>query len=65
MSNFKENKKETQIKQIGYINQDTQASKVYDINGIAPTLSAGTHGYANGYIKIKSNTKRYNTRMVL
>ncbi len=34
----------------GYINQDTQASQVHDINGIAPTLSSGTHGYANGYI---------------
>ena len=39
------------IEKIGYINQDTQASQVYSVNGISPTLSAGTHGYAQGYIK--------------
>lgn len=39
------------IQNIGYINQDTQASQVYSTNGICPTLSAGTHGYAQGYIK--------------
>lgn len=35
---------------IGYINQDTQASKVFTTENVSPTLSAGTHGYANGYI---------------
>jgi DNA (cytosine-5)-methyltransferase 1 len=39
------------IEKTGYINQDTQASQVYSTNGICPTLSAGTHGYAQGYIK--------------
>jgi DNA (cytosine-5)-methyltransferase 1 len=39
------------IQNIGYINQDTQASQVYSTNGICPTLSSGTHGYAQGYIK--------------
>lgn len=34
-----------------YINQDTQASQVHDIFNIAPTISAGTHGYALGYIQ--------------
>lgn len=34
----------------GFINQDTQASQVFNVDGIFPTLSAGTHGYANGYI---------------
>lgn len=38
--------------QLGFINQDSQASKVYSVNGIGQTLCAGTHGYANGYIKI-------------
>jgi DNA (cytosine-5)-methyltransferase 1 len=38
------------IQNIRYINQDTQASQVYSTNGICPTLSAGTHGYAQGYI---------------
>lgn len=37
---------------VGYINQDTQASQVYSENGIGQTLCTGTHGYANGYIKI-------------
>ena len=35
---------------IGYINQDTQASQVYSENGISPTLTSGTHGYAMGYV---------------
>jgi len=35
----------------GYINQDTQASQVHDLLGVMPTVSAGTHGYANGYIQ--------------
>lgn len=43
---------------VGYINQDTQASQVYSDNGIGQTLCAGTHGYANGYIEIKSATSK-------
>lgn len=43
---------------VGYINQDTQASQVYCENGTSPTLSAGTHGYAQGYVQIKSATKK-------
>lgn len=42
---------------VGYINQDTQASKVISEDGISSTLSAGTHGYAQGYIEINSATK--------
>lgn len=38
--------------QIGYINQDTQSSKVFSIENESPSLCAGTHGYANGYIVI-------------
>ncbi|WP_394749554.1 DNA (cytosine-5-)-methyltransferase [Spongiimicrobium salis] len=41
----------------GFINQETQASKVYGIDRVSPTISAGTHGYANGFIKVKSATK--------
>lgn len=37
---------------VGFINQDTQASSVYDENNMSPTICAGSHGYANGYIKI-------------
>jgi len=37
--------------QDGYINQDTQASAVYSTNGTSPTVCAGTHGYAMGYIQ--------------
>lgn len=44
--------------QLGFINQDTQASKVYSENGLGQTLCAGTHGYANGYVKIKSATSK-------
>jgi DNA (cytosine-5)-methyltransferase 1 len=40
------------IKDSGYINQDTQASQVHSKEKEAPTLSAGTHGYANGYVQI-------------
>jgi DNA (cytosine-5)-methyltransferase 1 len=36
---------------VGFINQDTQASQVYDSGGLSPNLCAGTHGYANGYIE--------------
>mgnify|MGYP000994388130 CR=1 FL=1 len=34
----------------GFINQETQSSKVHGIAGVSPTMSAGTHGYINGYI---------------
>lgn len=37
----------------GFINQNTQASKVYSKENIAPTICSGTHGYANGYIEDK------------
>lgn len=40
----------------GYINQDTQASQVHSIAKESPTISAGTHGYANGYVQVKSAT---------
>ena len=40
-----------EINKIGFINQDTQASQVYGTDGISPTLTSGTHGYAQGYIK--------------
>ncbi len=36
---------------VGFINQDTQASAVFNTDGLSPTLCAGTHGYAQGYIK--------------
>lgn len=37
----------------GYINQDTQASSVFSVEKESPTLCAGTHGYAQGYIKVE------------
>jgi DNA (cytosine-5)-methyltransferase 1 len=43
---------------IGYINQDTQASAVYSDNGLSQTMTAGTHGYAMGYIQVKSATSK-------
>jgi len=42
-----------------FINQDTQASKVFSENGEAPNICAGTHGYANGYVSTFNN-KRLN-----
>jgi len=47
-----------QKKDSGYINQDTQASQVHSKYSESPTLSAGTHGYANGYVQIKSATSK-------
>jgi DNA (cytosine-5)-methyltransferase 1 len=41
------------VKKIGYINQDTQASQVISENGIMPNVCAGTHGYALGYVETK------------
>lgn len=46
---------------VGYINQDTQASKVISEDGVFQTLCAGTHGYANGYVKVKEATKKGST----
>jgi len=43
---------------IGYINQDTQASALYSDDGLAPTMCAGSHGYAMGYIQVKSGTTK-------
>lgn len=46
------------INKVGFINQDTQASAVYDSNGLSQTMTAGTHGYAMGYVQIKSATAK-------
>lgn len=40
-----------EVQKIGYVNQDTQASAVFDADGLSPTLCSGTHGYAQGYVK--------------
>lgn len=37
----------------GFINQDTQESTVFSEDGISPSICAGTHGYANGYVESK------------
>jgi len=37
---------------------NSQAGKVYSIEGSFPTLCAGTHGYANGYIKIGDKIRK-------
>lgn len=46
------------VKKLGFINQDTQASQVFSENGTSPNICAGTHGYANGYVEVKSATKQ-------
>lgn len=45
-------KTDNYIFESGYINQDTQASQVHSKEKECPTISAGSHGYANGYISI-------------
>jgi site-specific DNA-cytosine methylase len=45
------------VKKIGFINQDTQASQVISENGIMPNVCAGTHGYALGYVETNRDTK--------
>ena len=40
-----------------FINQDTQASQVFESDDLMQTLCAGTHGYANGYVEIKEDVK--------
>ena len=42
---------QVEIWKTGFINQDTQASQVFDENGVSPSICAGTKGYANGYIE--------------
>jgi DNA (cytosine-5)-methyltransferase 1 len=49
---------DTYIKQEGFINQNTQASQVISDEGISNNLCSSTHGYAQGYVKIKSATKK-------
>ena len=39
-------------------NEGSQAGKVYSIDGIFPTLTAGTHGYAMGYIQDNKGVNR-------
>lgn len=35
----------------GEVTPNSQGGKIYGIEGLSPTLSAGTHGYAQGYIE--------------
>jgi len=41
----------------GFINKDTQAGQVISDNGVSSSLCSGTHGYAQGYVKVNSATK--------
>lgn len=43
---------------VGFINQDTQASAVFSSQGTSPSICAGTHGYANGYVQIPTNNSK-------
>lgn len=47
--------KVNEIQKVGYINKDTQASQVFSEDGVSPTISAGTHGYAMGYVEVNSD----------
>jgi DNA (cytosine-5)-methyltransferase 1 len=50
------------VVKVGHINQDTQASQVYSEDGTSPTLSAGTHSYAQGYVKVSTKIRRLTPR---
>lgn len=43
---------------VGHVNNDTQASQVFSEEGSSPNICSGTHGYANGYVQVKSATKK-------
>ena len=46
------------VKAVGQVSsKGSQARKVYDTEGIFPTICAGTHGYANGYIKMRETDR--------
>lgn len=53
----------------GFINQNTQESKVFSDDGTSPTIAAGTHGYANGYVSTEiiqlNNPKHSNDRVYM
>jgi len=46
-SNVEKNKN---IIKVGEVTEKSQAGQVYSTDGVAPTIIAGTHGYANGNI---------------
>lgn len=44
-------KNKTYIKKIGNVSfNNSQGGMVYSVDGLFPTICAGTHGYAMGYI---------------
>lgn len=45
---------EVKINKTGFIKQDTQASQVFSENGTSPSICAGTHGYALGYVETEN-----------
>lgn len=52
-------KKSSDIITVGQTsNKGSQAGKVYSIEGVFPTVCAGTHGYALGFIKDKDKVRR-------
>lgn len=46
------------VVKVGHINQDTQASQVFSEDGTSPSICAGTHGYALGYVETQIGTWR-------
>lgn len=46
------------VVKVGHINQDTQASQVFSEDGTSPSICAGTHGYALGYVETQIGTLR-------
>lgn len=51
--------------QVGYINQDSQASKVYDTESEIPTLTAGSQGYSNGYIIVCNDNGKLRVQTIV
>lgn len=47
---------------VGFINQDSQASRVFSDEGVSPSLCAGSKGYSNGYVQIGAIRGRYDKK---
>lgn len=54
---------ERKAKKIGNVStKNSQAGTVYSPGGCSPTICAGTHGYAIGYIVVKNFPSGRNNR---
>lgn len=45
-------------------NKGSQGGKVYSIDGVSPTICAGTHGYANGFVLQNGIVRRFTPKEI-